>query len=104
MTLNELCDTSRKLANDLFRTEGEVACANFADKSCVQAEEERPLTAAEKKRDWYKRPFYGYDAARMCDSCAAYWFAEMAAQTLHRMHCNLERCAATRKRLCELAS
>lgn len=52
-------------------------------KHCVQAEENRPLTPAEKKKGWARRPFDLYDDARMCEPCSAYWHASVSQVRLH---------------------
>lgn len=97
--LEEFARTSRELANALF-SDDEVACSQQAggQPSCVQKEEDRPLTKEEKRKDWARRPFFAYDPDRMCAGCRAYFFAEMAAQTLHEMRCWQVRIEAEAKR------
>lgn len=65
--------------------------------SCIQKEEDRPLTKAEKTNGWARRPFFAYDPARMCNACLSYYYAERAAQMLHQMHCLDERAKAIAK-------
>jgi hypothetical protein len=89
--LETLAKDARALANDLFRQLGEEAildCRTPAGTAtCLQREEARPLTREEKRLGWARRPFSAYQPERLCGGCAAYWFAEMAAQQLHRLHC-----------------
>ncbi len=87
MTLQELSDTARKLANDLFNTVDTPAATCSQPELCLTKEEERPLTRAEKTQGWHRRPFSAYNPDNFCAGCRAYWFAEMAAQTLHEMRC-----------------
>lgn len=110
-TLNELSASARALANGLFsgRDDENIVCSNQRkknkdddwDPSCIQKEENRPLTKAEKAHGATRRGFSAYDHRRMCDSCASYWFAEMAAQTLHQMYCWAQRDQAKAER-CKL--
>lgn len=101
-TLQEMSATARTLANDLFGSD--CPCVNHrihgqdAD-SCITREENRKLTKEEKAKDWCRRPFFAYDPANMCDSCAAYFHVELAAQMLHRMDCNAARKDAIQKRI-----
>lgn len=87
-TLHELATAQRETANALFRTD-ESPCTehNDTDGSCLVKEENRPLARKERANGDIIRTFRGYDPGRMCNSCAAYWHAEMAAQILHNMHC-----------------
>lgn len=88
-TIKELEEAQNAIAVELM---GEEPCTTarlssaggdaYARKSCVQREEERPLTRAERARGWARRPFGGYDAASMCSACAAYWHASMARISL----------------------
>lgn len=101
--LKELADTARTLANDLFHAEADsddLVCswqkADGNAPSCMTREERRELTKKEKADGW-ARPFYAYDPERMCAACQAYWYAELAAQTLHRMHCFKVREEAVKK-------
>lgn len=102
-TIDQLSEAARQLANDLFRNENELVCANQKTdnqeegKSCLQKEEERKLTAKEVRDGWTRRPFWAYDHNKMCNACQAYWLVEMAAQTLHVMHCNSIRVQAQKK-------
>jgi hypothetical protein len=85
MTLEELHATAKKLATALLENTGPIQCSGDKHSegiSCSCAEERRPLTSEEKKRGWTRRPFYAYDATRMCDPCAAYWFATMCSNVL----------------------
>lgn len=86
--LETMAETARKLANELFSSK-EAACSQqtSGNKSCIQAEEDRPLTKVEKNQGWTRRPFFAYEPDMMCAGCAAYFFAERAAQTLHEMRC-----------------
>jgi hypothetical protein len=84
-TLEELSQIARELSGELFHTE-ETPCSG-GNGGCLRVEEARPLTRAEKQAGLARRPFDAYDHSRLCAGCRAYWFAEMAAQTLHRMHC-----------------
>lgn len=94
-TLEQLVTTARELANHLFASVDLTCTAQAhnldlgrdAGPSCVQAEDERPLTRQEKKEGWARRPFWAYAASKMCPNCAAYYFAERAAQMLHEHHC-----------------
>lgn len=96
MALTELCQQQRDIANALFRSEGECLCSEMGHgkPSCIQRAEEAPLTKAEKKDGWARRPFYAYDTSKMCKACEAYYHAERAAQILHEMHCLGVRCEA----------
>jgi hypothetical protein len=80
--LERLQKAARKLGSDLLSTEAVPCTEEYGNQSCVTAEEERPLTKEEKGRGWSRRPFYAYDHRRMCNGCAAYWFASMAALTV----------------------
>ncbi len=51
---------------------GDPAPCRDKNQSCVKKESERPLTRAEKKEGWVRRPFHGYEPHRMCNACAAY--------------------------------
>lgn len=95
MKLEEMATTSRELANSLFSSD-ETPCQEmkYGKPSCIQAEEDRPLTKEEKKDGWSRRPFWAYETKRMCNGCLAYYFAERAAQVLHEMYCNGVREAA----------
>jgi hypothetical protein len=87
--LEALAKTAREIANECFRTEA-LPCANQrtdASPTCIQAEEDRPLTRAEKAKGWARRGFADYDTARMCRACEAYYHAERAAQLLHEARC-----------------
>lgn len=99
--LETLAKDARALANDLFRQRGEAAildCATPAGTpTCLQREEERPLTRDEKKLGLGRRPFSAYEPGHLCGGCAAYWYAEMAAQQLHRLHCLAAREEAAKK-------
>ena len=96
--LETLATTARQLANDLFGND-QAECSQPADKpSCIQLEEDRPLTREERAKGWERRPFCGYDHRRMCNACAVYWWAEMAAQVLHEMHCWQVRINAEKQR------
>jgi hypothetical protein len=96
--LEALAKDARDLANDLFRQCGEEAildCGTPAGTpTCLQREEARPLTREEKKLGWARRPFSAYEPGRLCGGCAAYWYAEMCAQQLHRLHCLAARAEA----------
>lgn len=89
MTLEELRDKTREMANELFRNTNEIACAiqDKVHKSCLEREKKRDLTPSEKRLGYVQRPFDEYDHHRLCSSCAAYWHMEIAAQTLHRVYC-----------------
>lgn len=80
LTLKEISTAARNLANILFSNE-ETRCTQKV--RCMEREENRFLTALEKKRGWTRRPFNAYDPEQMCNGCRAYWFQEMAAQALH---------------------
>lgn len=84
LTLEQLRDESRKLANELFSTEV-VKCVH--KESCIHREESRDLTVTERRRGWACRSFDAYEIIHMCSGCRAYWYAEMAAQSLHRVFC-----------------
>lgn len=87
--------TARDLANGLFAARDEVTCSEQRQQnpdgtwppSCLQKEEDRPLTKTERQLGWARRPFNAYDPARMCNACVVYFYAEMSAQILHKMHC-----------------
>lgn len=83
-TTRELADRARELSADLFGTGCSQPAGNL---SCVSAEQDRPLTRQENPHNYTFRPFGMCDPDRLCASCRAYWFAEMAAQTLHRIAC-----------------
>lgn len=84
MTLHEMSDKATELANALFRSE-EAACSQ--PQSCIEAEGGRPLTPAERRDGWTRRPFWAYQPERMCGGCRAYFHAQRAAQCLHEMAC-----------------
>lgn len=84
MNLETLSTESRKIASALFSSD-ETRCSQKM--LCMEREESRPLTKAEKMQGWTRRPFGAYNADFMCAGCRAYWFAEMAAQQLHEMRC-----------------
>lgn len=89
LELESAASTARQLANELFSQEVAV-CVNQqkdGDLSCIQQEGRRALTRPEKARGWARRPFPYYDADRLCRSCRAYFYAELAAQTVHEMMC-----------------
>ena len=81
--IEELGKIARDLASALYSNDGELGCSQPTP--CLITEVERPLTPAEKTEGFVRRPFYAYDTSRLCASCRAYWFAEMAAQQLHEM-------------------
>lgn len=95
MTLKELSEMAKKLGCDLLSTD---VCPCTEQKrgteSCVVAEDSRPLTREEKGKGWARRPFNAYDHRRMCNGCAAYWFASMTANVLAEMHCWDQRAKA----------
>lgn len=76
----------RKLANRLYASTEVGPCMNPHQVSCLHAEEQRPLTSAEKALGWARRPFTHYNHHRMCASCAVYWHVEVAAQVAERSH------------------
>jgi hypothetical protein len=80
--LQRLQKIARKLGADLLSTDVAPCTKEQNNQSCVTTEELRPLTKEEKGRGWSRRPFYAYDHRRMCNGCAAYWFASMAALTV----------------------
>ncbi len=82
--LETMSKTARKLANELFSSE-ECKCTQTT--RCMESEEERPLSKAEKMQGACRRVFSAYDPSRMCAGCRSYWYAEMAAQTLHEQRC-----------------
>jgi hypothetical protein len=65
-------NAARALANLLFGPAGEP-CALKGESRCLEP-------APGRKRV----PFQDHNPASLCDACAAYWFAERAAQTLER--------------------
>jgi hypothetical protein len=88
-TLKRLSETARELANELFRRDV-LDCTGPTDNgpvTCIRAEEDRPLTRAEKAKGWSHRGFASYDTSRMCRGCEAYYHAERAAQNLHEAYC-----------------
>jgi hypothetical protein len=87
--LAELAATARQLANDCFGSD-QLCCTSYLfhkKRSCLQVEEERPLDKSERALGWAMRPFWAYTTERMCLACAAYYYAERAAQLLHEKHC-----------------
>jgi len=56
--------------------------ADTGTASCLAAEEYRPLDRAERAKGWSCRPYWAYQPARMCDTCAARWHANMARLAL----------------------
>lgn len=75
--LKELEERANQLAVDLGKNEIAPCRNGKKSPSCIHVEETRPLTRAEKKQGWGRRPFYGYEPRNMCDACAAYWHASM---------------------------
>lgn len=94
-----LSGRARELANDLFDDDRGVACLEIkcGRKSCLQQEEERPLTRKERDAGWTQRPFGAYEHERLCTGCEVYWLVEVAAQRLHRLSCLLLRKEAIKK-------
>lgn len=79
-----LLEQSRLLSNELHRTE-HLPCREQAHGgvSCMEKAE----TEAQKvfKRTGTFPGFSSYDHRKMCDACAAYWFASMTTNTLGDM-------------------
>lgn len=96
-SLETLSTTARQLAGDLFSAEQVQCCRPEGKPSCLQAEEDRPLTKEEKQAGWVCRPFFAYDPLRMCSGCQAYFYAERAAQVLHEMYCWQRKAEANKK-------
>ncbi len=89
-TTKEIADQAREMANALFAG----PCARYtADAkalrtvSCIQREQDRKLSIAERNRGFERRPFWAFNADNMCRACKAYWQAEVLAQTLHEAVC-----------------
>jgi len=82
MDLKETSKAVRTLIDILGR--GPCPRATEKQKPCMCAEDDRELTAAEKRKGWSQRPFFAYDPDRMCPTCAAYWHAAMAGLALDR--------------------
>jgi hypothetical protein len=97
-TLKDLANVAAKLGNELMTTDlAPCTEQKNGNQSCVTAEETRPLDREEKKKGWARRPFNAYDHRRMCNGCAAYWFATMASNVLHDMVCLNARVEAEKK-------
>lgn len=75
-TTKACADAAREIANLLFSG----PCGYKEGPRCLEREEKRKLTKAEKDRGWSRRPFSGYDPNNMCRACSTYWHAERAAQ------------------------
>lgn len=71
-------ETARKLANDLFVGDPPCQEQKHDSPSCIRREGDR-------KDGQSIRSFSDYDPTRMCLACRAYWYAEMAAQSLERL-------------------
>lgn len=97
--LKQMQEIAHKLSAQLLSTDA-APCTEEKHKnqSCITAEEERPLTKEEKAKDWHRRPFNAYDHRRMCNGCAAYWFASMASNVLNEMQCWAVRIEAEEER------
>lgn len=95
MTLEELANQARELANALFSDKA-TACRQKT--KCLQAEQARPLTREEKREGLERRTFDYYDHNRLCGGCRAYWFQEMAAQQLYQLRCHQRRAEAVEER------
>ena len=50
--------------------------------NCLAREKDRKLTQDERCQfpEWQERPYETFDVNRMCRSCQAFWFAEVAAR------------------------
>lgn len=92
MDIHELSTRARQLADDLFSGGPRCSCRGLG--GCLDREEKRPLTRAEKQLGWSRRSFDAYDPQQMCLACAAYWHAESAAQALHNLACIVTRTRA----------
>lgn len=85
MNLPEMLRAARDLQSAMNES-GENAPAPCTEDTgagaCIAKEEDRPLTRQEKAKGWARRPWSAYDPARLCDACAAYWFAGMVCVSL----------------------
>ena len=109
-TVAQMAATARQLATDLFTSQADIMICSWQKhgqgglttaahgQSCLQREEDRPLTRTEKEQGWMRRPFYAYHEANLCNSCRVYWMAELAAQDLHTLECWQIRIEAEDKR------
>lgn len=80
MTIHEQAKAARALAQDLFDGPCNDVRGSNPSPPCMSREEAREPFPTHHTR----RGFDVFDAQNLCLSCRAYWYAEMAAQTLER--------------------
>lgn len=98
MTMGEVAKRLSEVTAILFK----MPCTDLElhgqiENSCIQREDERPLTKKERDEGWTRRPFSTFDPDRMCLSCAAYWHAEMAGLAAKRADAAIKADAETPK-------
>ncbi len=77
ITTDPALDELRRASNLLYRRR---PCQQRIN--CLAREKDRKLTQDERCQfpHWEERPYETYHPDRMCRSCQAYWFAEVAAR------------------------
>ncbi len=99
-TLRELASSARALAQAAYLSD-ELQCLEARRAHRLERKDVQTCTDRESKRKGAKfphhRPWWAFDAEKLCAHCVGYWHAESAAQALEKSAASAERVALEEK-------